>query len=69
MEITNINPSRKKVLVQVEDVKPGDLVYLSSKDDAQAYSVLDVGKPFILIENLKSHFCNLYRPINLYKEE
>lgn len=63
-----VNPTKQKVLVTIEQVKAGDVIYLSTKADATPYSVLDVGNPFILIENLKSHFCNLFRPTQIYKE-
>lgn len=61
-------PTREKVSISVDDVKSGDIIYLSNKPDAVPYSVLDTGKPFILIENLRNHFCNLYRPTVIYKE-
>lgn len=66
MEI--LNPTRTKTAVAVEELKANDVVYLSNKDDATPYLVLDVGKPFILIENMRSHFANLYRPTVIYKE-
>lgn len=67
METTKI-PNRTKVQVAITDVKPNDVIYLSNKDDAQAYLVLDTGNPFILIENMRTHFANLYRPTYIYKE-
>lgn len=68
MEITNSIPRRERVAVTIDDIQRNDVIYLSQKDDAVPYSVLDTGKPFVLIENLRTHFCNLYRPINIYKD-
>lgn len=58
-----------KVAINLEDVKRGDVIYLSKKDDATPYTVLDIGTPFILIENMRNHFANLYRPTVIYKEQ
>lgn len=71
METNTINSSlnRTKVAVNLEDVKRGDIIYLSKKDVATPYSVLDIGTPFILIENMRNHFANLYRPTIIYKEQ
>ena len=69
METINPNLNRTKVPVNLDDVKRGDIIYLTSKVDATPYSVLDIGSPFILIENLKNHFANLYRPSVIYKEQ
>lgn len=67
MSTLNI-PSKKKVVVPFEQIEVGDVVYLSDKDSATPYSVLQKGAPFILIENLKTHFGSLYRPTLIYKE-
>lgn len=69
MENINPNLNRSKVAVNLEDVKRGDIIYLSSKPDAIPYNVLDIGTPFILIENMRNHFANLYRPTIIYKEQ
>lgn len=57
----------KKVPVSLDSVTIGDTVYISDKDEATAYVVLDKGTPFILIENMRTHFANLYRPQVIYK--
>lgn len=62
------NLNRTKVVVSIDSLKPNDVIYLSSKDDATPYSVIDVGNPFILVENMKTHFGSLYRPTIIYKE-
>lgn len=63
------NLNKSKVAVAVTDVKPGDTVYISNTDKSIPYYVLDVGSPFILIENTNTHFASLYRVVNnLYKE-
>ena len=67
MEVTKV-PHVERQVVAIEDVKPGDVVYISTKEDAPSYLVLDVGKPFILFENQRTHFANLYRPTLLYKD-
>lgn len=61
--------NRTKVAINLEDVKRGDVIYLSKKDDATPFTVLDIGTPFILIENMRTHFANLYRPTVIYKEQ
>lgn len=58
---------KKKTAVNVDSLQIGDVIFLSDKEDAVSYTVLDKGNPFILIENNKSHFCNLYRPNVIYK--
>lgn len=67
MDVTKV-PQVQRQVVAIEDVKPGDVVYLSTKEDAPSYLVLDVGKPFILIENQRTHFASMYRVTILYKE-
>lgn len=56
-----------RVAVTVDSLNIGDIIFLSDKEEAVSYTVLDKGNPFILIENNKSHFCNLYRPNIIYK--
>lgn len=60
--------NKKKTTVNVDSLQIGDIIFLSDKEDAVSYTVLDKGNPFILIENNKSHFCNLYRPNVIYKK-
>lgn len=52
--------------IDIKNLKIGDIVYLDA-DDSTAYTVLDTGAPFILIENNDTHFAYLYRPNKLYK--
>ena len=59
--------SKKFTAVSLDSLNVGDIIYISNKEDAVSYTVLDKGNPFILIENNKSHFCNLYRPNIIYK--
>lgn len=62
-------PTVQRVATSVSELKVGDVIYLSSKSYAIPYQVLDIGSPFILIENMKSHFANLVRIVNpIYKE-
>lgn len=58
---------KTKTAVNLDSLNIGDVIYLSDKEDAVSYTILDKGLPFILIENNKSHFCNLYRPNVVYK--
>lgn len=59
---------KPKIPVDVKDLKIGDLVYLTEKDSG-LYTVLDVGTPFILIEDT-AHFAYLYRvTTNLWKDK
>lgn len=53
--------------VNIDALQIGDIIFLSDKEDAVSYTVLDKGNPFILIENNKTHFCDLYRPKIIYK--
>lgn len=46
-----------------DDILPGMKVYLTNDGKSDEWTVLDVGVPFILIENLKTHFASLYRVI------
>lgn len=63
------NLTKTKVAVAVTEVKPGDTVYLSNTEKSSPFYVLDVGSPFILIENTRTHFASLYRVVDsLYKE-
>lgn len=60
-----------KVQVSIKDLKVGDeiFVYTPAEKDHVAYTVLDVGDPFILIED-KYHFANLYRvTLPIYKNK
>lgn len=63
------NLIKTKVAVAVTDVKPGDTVYISNTDKSVPYYVLDVGTPFVLLENIRTHFASMYRVVEfLYKE-
>lgn len=57
--------------ISLTDVKVGDKIYLDPKySKLSGYTVLDVGNPFILIED-SAHFANLYRvtkPIYIKKD-
>lgn len=52
----------------VDNLSIGDMVYLKPDLKSQAYQIIDKGTPFILVENIRTHFCSLYRVThNLYK--
>lgn len=69
MENLNLNLSRTKVAVSASEVKPGDTIFVKNTDNAQSYYVIDVGAPYILIENTKTHFGSFYRITDVvYKE-
>lgn len=57
------------VEVSLTDLKVGDKIYLDPRySELSGYTVLDVGNPFILIED-SAHFANLYRVTKpLYKK-
>lgn len=55
-----------RVELALDKLKIGDSVMIS-EDGSDTYTVLDVGNPFILIENNETHFAYLYRPNKLYK--
>lgn len=56
------------VEISLTDLKVGDVIQLDPKySPVGGYTVLDVGNPFILIED-RAHFANLYRVTKpLYK--
>lgn len=54
--------------VDPADVKRGDTIYIENLPDAVPYLVIDIGSPFILIENLNTHWANLYHFTTLYKQ-
>lgn len=49
--------------ISLDRVVIGDIV-LIKEDDEVEYRVLDVGNPFILIQNLETHFAYLFEPFN-----
>lgn len=54
-------------VVDAKDVQRGDTIYIENKEDATPYLVIDIGSPFILIEDLHTHWAGLYHFTNLYK--
>lgn len=56
-----------RVEVSVDVIRRGDFIFLSTSPNATPYLVIDVGNPFILIENTKTHFVSMYRAIKIYK--
>lgn len=54
-----------KKQVDVKDLKYGDIVYLDIDSD-EKYIVLDQGNPYILIENVETHFCYMYHAFNIF---
>lgn len=55
-----------RVEIALDKLKIGDIVTIA-EEGSDTYTVLDVGNPFILIENNETHFAYLYRPNKLYK--
>lgn len=49
--------------VSVSNLKSGDIIYVSKTEKSVPFEVIDVGAPFILIENVKTHFASLYRSV------
>lgn len=66
----NTNLTSVREAVAVSELQPGAVVYTNASENAQSYIVLDIGHPFILIENTKSHFATLYNAQKgrLYRE-
>lgn len=50
--------------VSVSNLKHGDIIYVSKTEKSVPFVVIDVGAPFILLENTKTHFASLYRSVN-----
>lgn len=57
------------VVVDPKDVKRGDTIYIENKEDAVPYFVIDMGNPYMLIENLNTGFGNIYHYRTLYKSK
>lgn len=58
------------VAVAAADVKAGDTIYISNKENSVPYYVLQAEQPFALIENTRTHFASLYRLTgSVYKEQ
>lgn len=58
----------KFVPIAVENIKRDDIIYIEDSPTADPYQVRDLGAPFILIENLNTHFCYCYRIVTpIYK--
>lgn len=55
--------------ISLDKVERGDVVCVDSKPNAKEYRVLDKADPFILVENVDSHFCVTYHVTKpLYKK-
>lgn len=68
METKNNETTEKTfVAISAETVQIHDTVFTENTPGATAYTVLDKGNPFILIENNETHFAYLYRAVKLYK--
>lgn len=60
---------KKFVEVLATELKCGDKVFVTNTKKSHCFLVLDVGHPFILLENLNTHWASLYHPVKpLYKE-
>lgn len=55
------------VVVDPKDVRRGDTIYIENKEDAVPYFVIDMGNPYMLIENLNTGFGSIYHYHTLYK--
>lgn len=55
------------VVVDPKDVKRGDTIYIENKPGATPYFVIDMGSPYMLIEDLNTGFGNIYHYRTLYK--
>lgn len=56
------------VQIPLNDLKVMDKIFITNEEDRVEYTVLDVGNPFILLED-PTHFAYLYRVVNpIYKD-
>lgn len=55
------------VVVDPKDVRRGDTIFIENKEGAVPYFVIDMGNPYMLIENLNTGFGNIYHYHTLYK--
>lgn len=64
--VESATPVAKKEFteVSVSNLKSGDIIYVSKTEKSVPFHVIDVGAPFILIENVKTHFASLFRSVN-----
>lgn len=54
--------------VAFEALKRDDIIYLEDSPAADPWQIRDLGQPFLLIENLNTHFCNCYHVVTpIYK--
>lgn len=54
------------ILVNIKEINRGDTIYID-KSATTPWLVIDVGSPFVLIENLHTHFASLYHGTEFYK--
>lgn len=54
--------------VAFETLKRDDIIYIEDTPSADPWQIRDLGQPFILIENLNTHFCLCYHVVTpIYK--
>lgn len=59
-----MEPTEKKFApIAFENLKRDDIIYLEDVQDADPYQIRDLGQPFILVENLNTHFCFCYHVV------
>lgn len=56
------------VKVDIKDAKIGDEIYVEDDITGVEYTILDMGNPFILIEDETTRFAYLHRVNNIYKK-
>lgn len=69
-ELLNDTDSTKFSLVEVDlkTIKIGDKVFVEPDLLGVEYTILDIGNPFILVENEITRFAYLHRVNKLYKK-
>lgn len=69
-ESLGMKKNTKDALIELnkKDLKIGDKVFVENDLDDVEYKVLDIGDPFILIENEETRFAYLHRVNKLYKK-
>lgn len=64
----NTNISMQFVKVDPATVQRGDTIFVSTTPKSVPYFVIDIGNPFFMLENSRTHFASLYHAGDMYKQ-
>lgn len=52
--------------VDFDSLKVGDIIY-ATLEDGDPLCIMDINFPYMLVENLNTHFCLMYHPNQIFK--